>query len=151
ASHLTIRDATRVDARAAHGKSGRWLLDPDGFTIAASGGDISGATLSSNLATADVAIASTNGGGSDGNVTVNDAISWSANKLTLTAQNNININKAMRGSGTASLALEYGQSAVAASNPATYHVKAEVDLPSGNNFSTKLGSNGGVTVYQVIN
>ncbi|MET3132057.1 filamentous hemagglutinin family protein [Oxalobacteraceae bacterium GrIS 1.11] len=105
-SHLKIGDATRVDARAAAGKAGRWLLDPDGFTIAASGGDISGATLSGNLGTADVAIASTGGAGTGGNVNVNDTVSWSAHKLTLTATNDVNINAVMTASGAASLDLE---------------------------------------------
>ncbi|MDN2696428.1 YDG domain-containing protein [Janthinobacterium sp. SUN073] len=145
ASHLTIRDATRVDARAAHGKSGRWLLDPDGFTIAASGGDISGATLSSNLATADVAIASTNGGGSDGNVTVNDAITWSANKLTLTATNDVNINAVMTASGTASLDLEPTAG------------KVNTSFGAGNTFKGKVNFAGSGTltiknqIYTVIN
>ncbi|MGK5028545.1 YDG domain-containing protein [Janthinobacterium sp. MDT1-19] len=145
ASHLTIRDATRVDARAAHGKSGRWLLDPDGFTIAASGGDISGATLSSNLATADVAIASTNGGGSDGNVTVNDAVTWSANKLTLTATNDVNINAVMTASGTASLDLEPTAG------------KVNTSFGAGNTFKGKVNFAGSGTltiknqVYTVIN
>ena len=145
ASHLTIRDATRVDARASRGKSGRWLLDPDGFTIAASGGDISGATLSSNLATADVAIASTNGGGSDGNVTVNDAVTWSANKLTLTATNDVNINAVMTASGTASLDLEPTAG------------KVNTSFGAGNTFKGKVNFAGSGTltiknqVYTVIN
>ena len=56
----------------------------------------------------------------------------------------------MNGSGTAQLALEYGQGAVAASNTATYNVHAPVNLPAGQNFSTKLGSNGVATNYTVI-
>src|SRR5450830_1025379 len=152
AAHVKIDDALKVTTASNKGLSGTWLIDPTDYTIAASGGDQTGAYFSNALKFGNVQIQSISGGsGTQGNINVNDNVNWSANKLTLTAQNNININKAMRGSGTASLALEYGQSAVAASNPATYNVKAEVDLPSGNNFSTKLGSNGGVTVYQVIN
>ena len=108
-SHLNVADSVRVDTRAAvahGGKGGSWLLDPDGFTIAASGGDISGATLSSNLGLSDVAIASTSGSGSGGNVTVNDNVSWNANKLTLTATNDVNVNAVMTASGSASLDLE---------------------------------------------
>jgi filamentous hemagglutinin family protein len=107
-SHLKIGTGARVDARATAGKSGQWLLDPDGFTIAASGGDIDGTTLSDNLALADVAILSTGGTGSGGHIAVNDAVSWSANKLTLTATNDININAVMTASGSASLDLEPG-------------------------------------------
>ncbi|WP_219137205.1 S-layer family protein, partial [Janthinobacterium sp. UMAB-60] len=152
AAHVNIDAALKVTTASNKGLSGTWLIDPTDFNIAVSGGDMTGTFLSNSLKSGNVQIQSVSGaGGTQGNINVNDNINWSANKLTLTAQNNININKAMRGSGTASLALEYGQSGAAASNPATYNVKAEVDLPSGNNFSTKLGSDGGVTVYQVIN
>ncbi|QDG74371.1 YDG domain-containing protein [Janthinobacterium tructae] len=152
AAHVKIDDALKVTTASAKGMSGTWLIDPTDFNIAVSGGDMTGTFLSNSLKSGNVQIQSVSGaGGTQGNINVNDNVNWSANKLTLTAQNNININKAMRGSGTASLALEYGQSGVAAGNLATYNVKAEVDLPSGNNFSTKLGSDGGVTVYQVIN
>ncbi|PVX35515.1 YDG domain-containing protein [Janthinobacterium sp. 78] len=152
AAHVKIDDALKVTTASNKGLSGTWLIDPTDFNIAVSGGDMTGTFLSNSLKSGNVQIQSVSGaGGTQGNINVNDNVNWSANKLTLTAQNNININKAMRGSGTASLALEYGQSAVAASNLFTYNVKAEVDLPSGNNFSTKLGSDGGVTVHQVIN
>ncbi|PIG26406.1 filamentous hemagglutinin family protein [Janthinobacterium sp. 35] len=152
AAHVKIDDALKVTTASNKGLSGTWLIDPTDFNIAVSGGDMTGTFLSNSLKSGNVQIQSVSGaGGTQGNINVNDNVNWSANKLTLTAQNNVNINKAMRGSGTASLALEYGQSGVAAGNLATYNVKAEVDLPSGNNFSTKLGSDGGVTVYQVIN
>ncbi len=107
---VKIGSNTRVDTRAPQGKTGTWLLDPDGFTIAASGGDISGATLSANLLTADVSIASTSGAGSDDNVNVNDTVAWNANKLTLTATNDVNINAVMVSSGSAVLDLEPGGS-----------------------------------------
>ncbi|SIR91323.1 hypothetical protein SAMN05880566_1431, partial [Janthinobacterium sp. TND4EL3] len=152
AAHVKIDDALKVTTAAPKGLAGTWLIDPTDFNIAVSGGDMTGAFLSNSLKSGNVQIQSVSGGsGTQGNINVNDNINWIANKLTLTAQNNININKAMRGAGTASLALEYGQSGVAAGNLSTYNVKAEVDLPSGNNFSTKLGSNGSVVVYQVIN
>ncbi|MCC7600256.1 filamentous hemagglutinin N-terminal domain-containing protein [Janthinobacterium sp. FW305-129] len=152
AAHVKIDDALKVTTASSKGLSGTWLIDPTDFNIAVSGGDMTGAFLSNSLKSGNVQIQSVSGGsGTQGNINVNDNVNWTANKLTLTAQNNININKAMRGAGTASLALEYGQSVLAAGNLSTYNVKAEVDLPSGNNFSTKLGSNGSVVVYQVIN
>ncbi|HEU4819525.1 filamentous hemagglutinin N-terminal domain-containing protein, partial [Janthinobacterium sp.] len=152
AAHVKLDDALKVTTAAPRGLSGTWLIDPTDFNIAVSGGDMTGAFLSNSLKSGNVQIQSISGsGGTQGNINVNDNVNWTANKLTLTAQNNININKAMRGAGTASLALEYGQSGLAAGNLSTYNVKAEVDLPSGSNFSTKLGSNGSVTVYQVIN
>ncbi len=109
---VRIKDKARVDTRAPRGKSGQWLIDPDGFTVASSGGDITGATLSANLATSDVSISSTNGQGSGGNVTVNDAVTWSANTLTLTATSDVNINAVMTAKDTAKLDLEPGSGKV---------------------------------------
>ncbi|WP_300760132.1 YDG domain-containing protein, partial [Janthinobacterium sp.] len=151
AAHVELDDGLKVTTAAAKGLVGTWLIDPTDYNIAASGGDQTGAFFSNVLKSSNVQIQSVSGGsGTQGNINVNDTISWSANKLTLTAQNNININTAMRGSGTASLALEYGQSS-AAGTGSTYNVKAEVDLPSGNNFSTRQGSAGPVITYKVIN
>jgi hypothetical protein len=48
------------------------------------------------------------------------------------------------------LALEVGQGALAAGNTSDYVVRAAVNLPAGNNFSTRLGSDGAVTNYTVI-
>ncbi|WP_426075096.1 YDG domain-containing protein [Janthinobacterium sp. DSP2-3-3] len=153
AAHVKIDDGVRISTAAAQGRAGTWLIDPVDFTIAASGGDISGATLSANLRNGSVVIQSTQGGsGTAGDVHVNDKVSWSANQLTLNAQRNININATLNGSGTASLALEYGQGAAAAGNTATYQLGngAQVNLPAGQNFSTKLGADGAHTAYTVI-
>ncbi|WP_092804659.1 YDG domain-containing protein [Janthinobacterium sp. 551a] len=151
AAHVNIDDALKVTTASKQGLAGTWLIDPTDFNIAARGGDMTGAFLSNSLKSGNVQIQSVSGGsGTQGNINVNDTISWSANKLTLTAQNNININTGMRGSGTASLALEYGQSSAAGAGSA-YNVRAEVDLPSGNNFSTRQGTSGPLIAYTVIN
>jgi filamentous hemagglutinin family protein len=151
AAHVNVADGTRVTTLAAKGHAGTWLIDPFDFIIAASGGDMTGATLAANLGSGNVSIQSTSGTSAGlGDIYVKDGVTWSANKLTLNAQNNIYINAAMNGSGTASLALEYGQSAIAAGNTRTYSINAPVNLPAGNNFSTKLGSNGTVKNYTVI-
>ena len=78
--------------------------------------------------------------------------STAANKLTLSAVHNIEINADLTGSGTASLALQYGQGAVSAGNTADYNIATgvKVNLPAGANFSTKLGSNGSIFNYTVI-
>ncbi len=151
AAHVQVAEGTRITALAAGGNTGTWLIDPVDFTIAASGGDITGALLSSSLASADVTIQSTAGaGGTVGNINVNDRVSWSANRLTLNAQNNININADLNGSGTARLALEYGQ-ATANGTGSGYTLRGgQVNLAAGNNFSTKLGSAGAVVQYRVI-
>ena len=153
AAHVKLDDALKVTTASSHGLTGTWLIDPTDYTIAASGGDQTGAFYTNALKSTSVQIQSISGGsGVLGDINVNDTISWSANQLTLTAQNNININQPLRGSGTASLALEYGQANVASGNTSKYNVKAEIDLPSGLNFSTKLGSDTvTATTYTVIN
>lgn len=89
---------------------GTWLIDPNDFTIAASGGNITGAALSSNLASGNVSIATATQGtaGGNGDIFVNDTVSWSASTLTLTADRNIDVNRVMTASGSARLALNYG-------------------------------------------
>ncbi|MFA6973034.1 MAG: MBG domain-containing protein, partial [Gallionella sp.] len=151
AAHVRVANTASVTTHAGNGTSGTWLIDPTDFTIAATGGNMTGATLSTSLVAGNVSILSSSGtGGTAGDVNVNDVVSWSANTLTLNAQNNININSTMNGTGTASLALLYGQGAVASGNTSTYNVNAPVHLPAGLNFSTKLGSNGSVVNYMVI-
>jgi filamentous hemagglutinin family protein len=151
AAHVNVATDTRVTTAAAQGLTGSWLIDPTDYNIAASGGNITGAALSSNLANTNVTVLSSAGNsGVAGNVNVNDTVTWSANTLTLNAYNNITINTAMNGSGTARLALQYGQGAVAAGNTSQVNVNAPVNLPAGNNFSTLQGSNGSVVNYTVI-
>ena len=153
AAHVQIADTAHITTAAANGKNGTWLIDPTpikDFTIAATGGDISGATLGSELNGGNVIILNSSGAtGGAGNINVNDVVSWSANQLTLNAQNNININAVMNGSGTASLSLLYGQSS-AGGGTSTYNVNAAVNLPAGPNFSTQLGSTGPLINYTVI-
>jgi filamentous hemagglutinin family protein len=107
---VEIADGAIITTAAANGTPGTWLIDPDGFTIASSGGDISGSTLSSELGYGNVIIASTDGSGSSGNLDVNDAVSWSANtSLTLKATNDINVNQSITATGAnAGLSLNSG-------------------------------------------
>jgi hypothetical protein len=149
-----IADSARVTTAALSGNSGTWLIDPVDFTIAASGGDMTGAAVNAALAGGNFTIMSTSGaGGTAGNINVNDVVAWNVNKLTLNALNNININAAMNATGTASLALEYGQGAVASGNAGTIitGVNGVVNLPAGTtNFTTRQGSDGVVKAYTVI-
>jgi filamentous hemagglutinin family protein len=151
AAHVEVAGSAKVTTAAAMGLNGTWLIDPTDFTIAPSGGDETGAQLSSALGGGNVTIQSNSGTtGTAGDINVNDIVTWSANTLTLSAQNNININSQMTGSGTAGLALKYGQGAVNAGNLSNYNVSAPVNLPGGPNFSTQLGSDGAVTNFTVI-
>ena len=152
AAKVKIAGEAKITTRAENGKTGDWLIDPNDFTIAASGGNITGSALSTQLASSNVTISTVTQGtsGGNGDITVNDTVSWSANTLTLHAERNIAINSAMTGSATAGLALEYGQSAVASGNTATYTVNTPVTLASTGSFSTKLGSDGAATNYTVV-
>ena len=139
---------------APRGRNGTWLIDPQDFKIAASGGDISGATLSTNLGNGNVTLQSTAGAtAGNGDIFVNDAVSWTQNNtLTLSAQRNIYVNAPINASGSSSgkVALEYGQGALAANNSSNYFVRAAISLPAGGNFSAKLGSDGLTQTYKVI-
>jgi len=155
AAHVKVADSAKVTTLAANGLNGTWLIDPVDFTIAATGGDMTGAAVTSALSGGNFTILSSNGthGGTAGDINVNDAVSWSANKLTLNAQNNININAAMTATSTASLALEFGQGAVEGGNTSNIVTGAAgvVNLPaSTTNFTTKQGSDGLVKTYTVI-
>lgn len=91
---LKVGNTARVDTSVKKGVHGQWLLDPVDFVIAASGGDMTGATVSANLELGDVAIRSKDGqGGNDGNIEIKDPIEWFSNfNLTLNASNAVNVN-----------------------------------------------------------
>lgn len=110
---VKISDNAKIITRAASGKNGKWLIDPDGFTIAATGGDVTPTVLQNYLQTqGDAEIWSTDGGGSDGNINVNGAITWSANALILVATNDVNINAVLTANDTAGLYLRAGSGKV---------------------------------------
>jgi filamentous hemagglutinin family protein len=163
AAHVNIADSAKISTQAKHGNNGTWFIDPYDFTIAAIGGDITGTALSAALTNGNVkiqtgaasvtctgAVCGAGNSAGNGDIFVNDVITWAANNLTLSAYRNINIDSNLNGSGTAQLAFEYGQGALAAGNTSDYVVQAAVNLPAGNNFSTRLGSDGAVTNYTVI-
>ena len=98
AAQVNIAPDAQITTAAANGLTGTWLIDPNDFTIAASGGDIDATTLDSNLATSNVTIDTATMGttGGNGDIFVNQSLSWSSgNTLTLTAENNININNSI--------------------------------------------------------
>jgi filamentous hemagglutinin family protein len=159
AANVQVANSAKVTTAAAQGLAGTWLIDPTDFTISEGsdalttsgiGASILGTSL--GLGNVNIATSSTDNGDDLGDINVNAPVTWSAHQLTLTAHNNININANLNGSGTASLALQYGQGAVAAGNNSTYNLNngAQVNLPAGPNFSTKLGSDGAITNYTVI-
>jgi filamentous hemagglutinin family protein len=154
AAHVKVADGAKVTTAAPQGRTGTWLIDPQDFTIAASGGDITGADLSTSLSSTDVTLSSSGGAtAGNGDIFVNDAVTWTASTiLALSAQRNIYINAPIDASGSISgkVALQFGQGAVAAGNTSGYYVRAPISLPAGQNFSTQLGSDGIPQVYTVI-
>jgi filamentous hemagglutinin family protein len=100
AAHVKVATGTRVTTQAATGQTGKWLIDPNDFTISATG-DMSAATVVANLASTNFEIQTATMGtaGGNGDIHVNQALTWSsANTLTLTAARNININQAITAS-----------------------------------------------------
>ena len=157
AANVRIADEARVTTAAPGGKTGTWLIDPVDFKIAAGSGaltasGIGATTLSTSLGSSNVSIATAADTSGNGDIVVNSAVSWSANKLTLSAHRNININADLNASNTAILALNFGQGAVALNNTSNIVTKGgAVNLPAGTgNFTTRQGSDGTVKAYRVI-
>ncbi|MCX7138747.1 MAG: filamentous hemagglutinin N-terminal domain-containing protein, partial [Proteobacteria bacterium] len=154
ASQVNIGEAARVSTAAAKGLTGNWLIDPNDFTIAASGGNITGILLGSQLGASGVTISTATQGtaGGNGDIFVLDPISWaSSNRLTLRAGRNIFIDQPISATASSgSLALEFGQLSLATGNLAFYSLDASVNLQAGGNFSTKRGSDGSINGFTVI-
>ncbi len=157
AANVQIAANTKVTTNADNGNTGTWLIDPTNFNIEGGSGakttsSIGADTLATNLGTNNVQIQTAAASTEDGDINVNAAVTWASNNdLTLTAHNDININQDITATGaTAKLNLEYGQANVASGNTSTYNVNAKVNLQAGDNFSTKLGSDGTTTQYKVI-
>jgi filamentous hemagglutinin family protein len=151
AAHVKIANEAKVSTAAAAGRTGTWLIDPQDYTVAASGGDISGATLSSSLGTTNVELQSSTGGtAGSGDVNVNDSVSWSANTtLTLTASRNVNVNANISATGdTAGLVINPNTANGAdAAGGGGFNLKGASVTLSGANPSLSIAGN----AYTVIN
>ena len=71
AAHVSIAPDTVIDTASAKGKNGSWLIDPVGFTIAKTGGDLDEATLNAALARGDVVISTSTALSGNGVIVVN--------------------------------------------------------------------------------
>jgi len=142
ASQVKIADSAKITTLAVNGKTGNWLIDPADFTIAASGGDMTGTALTTALQTTSPIIESSagtvSGTSASGNINVNDVVSWSLNNLTLTAANNININAAMNVSGTGTLVMNTATTNTTGSNVSAAVLGGTVNVGLGTT-GTSLG------------
>ena len=107
--------AAKLDLNGVKVKTngGMWLLDPFDFTIASSGGDITGAALGTLLNNNSVTIQTTTGTNTatnlygttvgNGDIFVNDSVTWTTpNKLSLIADGGIAIKADILGTDTGS-------------------------------------------------
>lgn len=99
---VNIDPSIYVTTAAPFGKTGNWLIDPNNYTIAATGGNITGTMLSGQLATTSVTIQTATMGTptqfapGNGDIFVNDPVSWSSgNTLELLAERNVTINSSI--------------------------------------------------------
>ncbi len=94
--HRLDTAGARVDTRAPQGRTGQWLLDPNGYTIAASGGNTTGAQIAADLNLSNVTIQTTATALGDlGNIVINDNIAYTGageRTLTFKAHNDIALN-----------------------------------------------------------
>jgi len=163
AAKVVIAPGHKVTTAAAQGKTGTWLIDPNDYTIATGGGDITGAQLGSDLDLNNITIHSADGASSgNGDIFVRDNVSWSADtQLTLSAERNIRILSTITASGAnGKVALLYGQGAadgVIGGTAASYDFgltssgfTGKINLQAGQNFSTQLGSGGDLKGYTVV-
>ncbi|WP_053063312.1 GLUG motif-containing protein, partial [Variovorax paradoxus] len=154
-AHVQVAGGAKVSTLSETGKTGTWLVDPTDFTVSAgsAAGTTSGIgadTLSANLATTNVTLATDNSTGTDsGDINVNAAVSWGGNTtLTLNAYNDININAAITATGTsAGLVLNHGNyaSTGTVTSGTDYNVKAPITLSGAN---ATLSING--TAYTLL-
>ncbi len=130
-----------VDTSSDGGQTGLWLIDPVDLTVDAA----AAATISSNLASNNVSLQTTNSSASgpgnqsagDGNITINSGITWtSTNTLTLNAYNDIAINAAIDGQNGGLTLLAYGNSGTAAVGTISTGAAGAVDV---DNFALTRG------------
>ncbi len=132
AAHVNVADNAVITTKAATGQSGTWLIDPNDFTIAASGGNMTGSAVGNaldNNGNFIIQTATMGTAGGNGDIHVNDAVSWSSNStLTLQAERSVNVNAAITASGSgAGLVVDYNLGA--GITDGNFYVNSTVNLP----------------------
>jgi hypothetical protein len=161
AGYLEVNQAP--DIGAAFGSGGSWRIDasalridltgnqvisagaftlPAGFSAASATSVLGQDLIRTALQSGDVVVAAGNAANQTGNVAIRSPLAWNANRLTISALNNINLDADLIASGTGSLSLHYGQ-AVPDGGSFTYRVspEARIEVPlSQDGFLWKKGS-----------
>ncbi|MDR0548806.1 MAG: filamentous hemagglutinin N-terminal domain-containing protein [Deltaproteobacteria bacterium] len=98
---VKIAETADVTTKAANGKTGTWLIDPQDYIVDLLG-DQRGKQLSDSLEKNNISIESAKGKtAGHGDIYINDAIAWKADTtLTLIAENDIYINSPITATGT---------------------------------------------------
>jgi len=126
---VQIADGTGITTRSETGQTGMWLIDPNDYTVAEIGGDITGQELSDNLAVTNVTIQTAEGTGGHGDIFVNDEVEWDQNTLRLEADRNIEINRVMTASADARLEMTTGTDGTVTCGLDTDGFHGRVDFP----------------------
>jgi filamentous hemagglutinin family protein len=129
---------TTITTLAAAGQTGTWLIDPNNITVAATGGNLTGAELATELTTSNVTLTTSTGTGMQaGDIDISDAVTWtSGTTLTLNADNDINITAGLNGGTNGSL------TASAARN-----ISINAPLLLGDSGSLTLSAAGTINVF----
>lgn len=153
ASVIKVSDNTVVDTSSTRESWGTWSLvqkNAEQSTADAKlSSMISGSALGEALNRSHVSLFT------DKDLQIDTPVAWNApSKLSLVTQRNIAIDAAVNATNAnGQLSLAYGQASTngtVAGVKSAYTVKAPVSLMEGNNFSTQLGSSGGVKNFYVI-
>lgn len=143
---LACAQAQAFDVTVTPGPTSNGAWAGSTFTPTAAGATVNAGEVHARLASGPVTVQSTDGDA----LAVRTPIAWGANVLTLAAGGNLAVQAQLDATGTAGLALHYGQSAVAAGNTADYLVSAPVHLAATSSYQTRLGSDGTARSYTIL-
>jgi filamentous hemagglutinin family protein len=126
-----------ADLSASFGNTGALLLDPTNFTINAA----TAAVITTNLATSNVVIATSNSGSAAGDIFVNSAILYSStNNLSLLAHRHIEANASIQNGGGGAVSLVAGWDGVTGLNGDFDAITAAPSSFGNNGGSIFIGS-----------
>lgn len=135
AGNVDFNDEFYVNTISKYGVTGDWLIDPDTYTVASSGGDITGAALASSLSSSNISLLADTG------ISINDNVTWSSGyDLTLSSGGNISLNANLVSSGSGEVYIRWGQSS--ASGGAYSYTEAAGSSISSTNVAYQKGTNG---------